>query len=238
MFSASKRDVLPVAIVVDAAGDLGATVADALAANHKVLVVGGQGVSAVAEMIRGQAGDAESLTIDMTDPEELAGIGDFAEEHLGPPSIYVHCQSMAQTEATGWLETTVEVWDRVFAEEVRSVWLGCRAVMSRLRANAPAKIIVVGSDGAASGMPPVHQATATSALIGVVRSLAREVGDDDIAVNLICRSQPGGPPLVTSALGRAVSGGDVADAVMFLCSADSEFITGQSWLINGGSWLQ
>ena len=35
-----------------------------------------------------------------------------------------------------------------------------------------------------------------------------------------------------------MSGNDVAEAVLFLCGTDAEFITGQSWLLNGGSWLQ
>lgn len=237
MIAAQKVNVGPVAIVAGAASEHGASVTRALAGTYRLLLVDGETVSELAESIRAGGGMAESLTIDLADPEAVAAIGDFALGRLGPPRVYIHCHRLASSAPQGWMEVSVELWDRTFAESVRSVWLGCRAVTPLLKANPPAKILVIGSDGAASGLAPVHQATAVSALIGVVRALAREVGDDNIAVNMVCPPHPGREPAVAPALGRSVVG-SVSDAVSFLCSDDAEFITGQSWLLNGGSWLQ
>jgi NAD(P)-dependent dehydrogenase (short-subunit alcohol dehydrogenase family) len=238
MSFARSPNVPPVAIVAGAASDNGTSVAHALAAHHRVLVVDTEEVSGLAQDIRAQGGEADSYRVDMSNPTSLAGIALLAEERLGPPNVYVHCAPPRKSGPSSWLEIPVETWDRTFEESVRSVWLGCRAIVPVLKSHAPASIVVVGGDGGASGLDQIHQATAMSALVGVVRSLAREVGDDHIAVNMICRSDDPGPNAAVPALARSVTAGGVADAVLFLCGPDAEFITGQSWLLNGGTWMQ
>jgi NAD(P)-dependent dehydrogenase (short-subunit alcohol dehydrogenase family) len=93
---------------------------------------------------------------------------------------------------------------------------------------------MIGSDAAAIGGAPLVEATSMAALTGVVRTLAREVGGDGVAVNMLCAPSPSAvkPNSETTVIKTIV------EAVKFLCSADSDFITGQTWLLNEGRWLQ
>ena len=100
--------------------------------------------------------------------------------------------------------------------------------------------------------------TAASALIGITRSLARELGGFGISVNMVCpdpdgaverRLREGGAAAEFSPSPPPVLGGPddgpphrgsegVAGTVLFLVGPGSGFITGQSYLVNGGSWVQ
>jgi len=114
------------------------------------------------------------------------------------------------------------------------------------------RIITIGSTAPWTGAPGfLHYATATSALIGLTRSLARELGDFDICVNMVCLDPAAGtgnshrplgspqePDACQPALPGVVGPEGLIGPVSFLAGPDSDFITGQSYLVNGGSWLQ
>jgi 3-oxoacyl-[acyl-carrier protein] reductase len=114
------------------------------------------------------------------------------------------------------------------------------------------RIITIGSTASWTGAPGfLHYATASSALIGLTRSLARELGDFGICVNMVCLDPPAGPGNSLWPPGSAQAPGSCPPAlpgvvgpecligpVSFLAGPASDFITGQSYLVNGGSWLQ
>jgi 3-oxoacyl-[acyl-carrier protein] reductase len=200
------------------------------------------------------------IPADLTDRQSTQEMAAAVAERFGRIDVLVVGDSeYGRARRAPWLEIDPAEWDRCFAAVVRAAWLSCRAVARYMKVQRSGRIVIIGCGAAWSGPPGFLQyATATSALIGVTRSLARELGELGISVNMVCpdpdpeverRLRAGGPAAgylpspapVLAAPGMGGSPGGqqaVAGSVLFLASPDSEFITGQSYLVNEGSWMQ
>ena len=144
-----------------------------------------------------------------------------------------------------------EEWDRVMAVNVRGMWNCVKAVAPVMRAQKGGRIVNVASAIVAKGPPfLLHYVASKGAVIAMTRALARELGDDGIAVNavapgLILSDTVRANPAVTSFQSAAVLQSrafkrdavpeDVEGAVVFLASPDSAFMTGQTLVVDGGS---
>ena len=141
-----------------------------------------------------------------------------------------------------------EEWDRLMAVNLRGLFLCCRAVLPTLRRQKSGKIITIASGTVFAGAPGrIHYVTSKAATIGFTRTLAREVGDDNINVNCLA---PGNTlseenPTAQMIQFRESSVGarslkriqlpqDVVGAMLFLASPLSDFITGQTVNVDGG----
>ncbi|MDH5695134.1 MAG: glucose 1-dehydrogenase [Dehalococcoidia bacterium] len=153
-----------------------------------------------------------------------------------------------------WDSWTKEEWERMFAVNVIGGWLCVRAVAAHMIAQHKGKIINVSSTTFNTGVPNFLPYTCTKgAVVAMTRSLARALGHYGINVNCIV------PGLTLSeaslemsgvtrqgiemaarikALGRAEMPEDLVGAVVFLASDDSDFITGQSIVVDGGDYMQ
>ncbi len=145
----------------------------------------------------------------------------------------------------------VDLWDRVMAVNVRGAFLVTKHVVPHMIAAGGGKIVNVSSGVAYKGMARMaHYATSKAALLGLTRSLSRELGEHGICVNSIA------PGLIASdsladreshveqfrdrvvasrAIRREGLPEDLIGALLFLSSADSDFVTGQSVVVDGGS---
>ena len=136
----------------------------------------------------------------------------------------------------------------MLAVNLKGAWLCAKAVVPLLRHAGRGSIVNMASEVAFSGSPGLaHYDASKAALIGLTRTLARELGPDQIRVNALA---PGFIPTEASAqlsgagydtsltpLGRLGQPSDVLGALAFLISDDSAFITGQTLLVNGGRLL-
>ena len=154
-------------------------------------------------------------------------------------------------EAKPFTEISVEDWDNRMAVNVRGVFICAKAVISQMRKQKYGKIINIASGTLFKGTPLLlHYVTSKGAVMTMTRCLAREVGDDNICVNSLA------PGLVmsenvlaqenfndaavdantaTRALKRRQVPEDLVGALLFLASPDSDFMTGQCVVIDGGS---
>ena len=145
----------------------------------------------------------------------------------------------------------MEEWDRAFAVNVRGTWLCCRAVHPQMRGQGYGKIVNVSSNTPHKGVPGfLHYTSSKSAIIGLTRALAREVGGDGIAVNTVApdlipdeemaRTRAAEAAMVVEqrCLQRTQVPEDMVGLVVFLAGPGSDFITGQSFLVNGGALFQ
>ena len=140
-------------------------------------------------------------------------------------------------------------WDESFRLNTKSAWYGCKAALPYLRANKGGSIVNIGSSTIFRGVPTrAHYVAAKAALIGFNRTIARELGGDNIRVNLVC---PGSTlseedptpetiamreaPVKTRCLQRVERPSDLVGTIAFLMSDDSAFTTGQTFLVDGGS---
>jgi len=142
-------------------------------------------------------------------------------------------------------EIAPEVWDRMMAINVRGTWLTIRAVGPRMRDGGA--IVTVSSDTIYWGAPRLlHYVTSKSALVGMTRSLARELGPRMIRVNCLLPGLTVGDATreipetrwneyaERTILKRKQQPDDLDGAVAFLLSDDAKFITGQTLAVDGG----
>jgi len=139
-------------------------------------------------------------------------------------------------------------WDRLMAVNLRGLFFCCRAVLPAMRQQKSGKIITIASGTVFAGAPGrIHYVTSKAATIGFTRTLAREVGDDNINVNCLAPGNTLSEENPTEqmvkfressvglrALKRIQVPNDVVGAMLFLASAFSDFITGQTINVDGG----
>src|SRR5439155_8027486 len=144
----------------------------------------------------------------------------------------------------------LEEWRQVMDVNVASMFLTCRAVVPAMRSRGGGKIVNISSGTPFRGVPYLlHYVTSKGAIVAFARALAKELGKDSILVNCVA---PGftlsdgvkaHPEVVeplrdVSVAARTLQRGqvpeDVVGAVVFLCGPGSDFITGQTMVIDGG----
>src|SRR5438067_6316023 len=147
----------------------------------------------------------------------------------------------------------LEEWRRVMDVNVASMFLTCRAVVPVMRGRGGGKIVNISSGTPFRGVPfLLHYVTSKGAIVALTRALAKELGKDDVLVNCVA---PGftmsagveaHPEVVEKLRDVSVSARtlqrdqlpeDVVGAVVFLCGSGSDFITGQTMVIDGGQYF-
>jgi len=139
-------------------------------------------------------------------------------------------------------------WDRLMAVNLRGLFFCCRAVLPSMRKQKSGKIINIASGTVFAGAPGrIHYVTSKAATIGFTRTLAREVGDDNINVNCLAPGNTLSEENPTEqmikfressvglrSLKRIQVPQDVVGAILFLASPLSDFMTGQTVNVDGG----
>ncbi len=243
-----------VAIVTGAANGIGRAIAIRLAdEGAKVALADIQLDSAeqAAAEIRRIGAVAIAVALDVTKLDEAIAAADRVESELGPIDILVN---NAGWDVVGpFVESDPDVWDKVIAINFRGVLNCCKAVAPRMQSRGAGKIVSISSDAARVGSTgEAVYAGCKAAIIGFSKTLARELAANHINVNVVC---PG--PTDTALLKNAMAGrekvlesmargipfrrlgqpADLAGAVAFFASADSDFVTGQVLSVSGGQTM-
>jgi NAD(P)-dependent dehydrogenase (short-subunit alcohol dehydrogenase family) len=191
--------------------------------------------------------DVEGVVLDLADPESITQAASKAIDALGGLDGLVNNAAVTNSGGRSSEQLEIAVWDKVMAINVRGTWLMTNACLPALRASGRGSVVNLASDTPLWGAPNLLAYVASkSAVIGMTRSLARELGDDNITVNAIA---PGLTVVEATeyvpairhrtyhdgrALKRAQMPEDVSGAVVFALSDLSRFITGQLIAVNGG----
>ncbi len=139
-------------------------------------------------------------------------------------------------------------WDRMMAVNLKGLFFCCRAVLPAMRQQKSGKIVNISSGTALTGSAGrIHYVTSKAGVIGFTRTLAREVGDDNINVNAIApgstlsEDNPSeeilkmrGARVADRCLKRVQLPKDLVGTVLFLSSPLSDFMTGQTVAVDGG----
>lgn len=249
-FSLSGR----VAIVTGAAGGLGRAFCLALAAAGARLLaadVSSEGAAQTVEAVSGAGGEAVAVTVDVTSPADTERMAAAALDRWGRVDIMVNNAGLyTSLSRRPFFELPPEEWDRVIAVNLKGPWLCARAVYPAMKKQGYGKIINIASATFFSGSPLwSHYVASKGGLIGLTRSMAREVGDEGICVNAIApgftltdASRTVMPDAETygvtrGAIKRAEQPEDVTGLLVFLASDASNFITGQTMVVDGGRQL-
>lgn len=192
-------------------------------------------------------GEAHFVTLDLLEPGSIEQAVARSVELLGGLDGLVNNAAVTNSGGKRYDEIDVDVWNQVMDVNVRGSWLMTRAAVPHLRDSGAGRIVNLASDTALWGAPKLLAYVASKgAIIAMTRSLARELGDDNITVNAVA---PGLVDCEATAYvpadrhqfyqqGRALSRhqvpADVAGVMAFLLSDAAAFVTGQLLPVNGG----
>ena len=211
--------------------------------------IDGAAAQAVAADLAAQGLAAIGLTVDIASETSTADMAKAALDRYGAIDVLVNNASlMSVLPRRSWLEIPVEEWDQVMAVNLRGMFLTCRAVFPAMRARSYGKIVNISSSRVWEGNPNrLHYTTSKAGVIGFTRALAREVGEHGITVNAVTPGLTQSDTQVASSSGNYLAGHvagralarvqvpeDLVGAVMFLSSAASDFMTGQTINVDGG----
>jgi len=240
-----------VAVITGAAGGLGRSFALAFAAAGAAVVAADRneaGVAAVAAEVAERGGRAIAVAVDVTSAASVEAMAERAVAWGGGVDILVNNAAIyAGLERRPFWELDEDAWDRVLAVNLKGAWLCAKAVFPAMRQRGRGKIVNVASATVFSGSPLwAHYVASKGALIALTRTMAREAGDHGVTVNALAP----GFTLTEASLGlmedaasygvsrgaikRAAYPDDMAGAALFLASPASDFITGQTLIVDGG----
>ncbi len=241
-----------VAIVTGAGRGIGADYAKALATEGaKVVVTDIVDTKNTVNIIKQAGGEAIGIHCDVTDPENVKAMVAETVEKFGKLDIIVNNAALfADLDQKSFLEIDEAEWDRVMQVNTRGVFTCVKAAVPEMKKNGYGKIINIASGTVFKGTPMLlHYVSSKGAQVAFTRALAREVGDDGITVNCIAPGLTMSEKVVNDeqwqaakdantnsrAIKREEVPEDLLGAVVFFSSSDSDFITGQTLVVDGGS---
>ena len=206
------------------------------------------------ERVAGEIAGAIAVRTDVADQASVEAMAAKAVERFGRIDVLVNNAAIFATipmSRSPFDQIDPAEWDRMMAVNLRGTWLACRAVVPQMRKQGYGKIINISSGTALKGSASrIHYVTSKAGIIGFTKTLAMEVGRDNICVNCIApgstlSEENADEALVkyrqaaasTRALQRLQTPQDLVGAVAFFASSDSDFITGQTLVVDGGAHM-
>ena len=206
----------------------------------------------VKQEIEERGGEALALYTDVSNEESTKEMARKTIERFGRIDILINNAAIfASLGKKPFYEISSEEWDQVLEINLKGTFLCCKAVYPHMKKQGKGKIINVSSSTFFAGVRYfIHYVVSKGGIIALTRALAREVGDDGICVNAIA---PGltisdavrGNPMYPEGYLKVVASGrcfkrdelpeDLTGSIVFLASDDSDFITGQTVVVDGGS---
>ena len=207
------------------------------------------------EAVKSAGGHAIGVHLDVTDPISCNEMANAAIEAYGRIDSLVNNAALYGDISGGRFDQISDSqWDNVMNVNIKGIWNCCRACVPSIRESGGGTIINISSLAATYGMPyALDYAMSKAAVIGMTRSLARELGRDWIRVNAVAPTavltegteeymgEKMEKALAVIASNQALSANlepkDMVGTISFLVSDASKFITGQTIMVDGGTTL-
>jgi 3-oxoacyl-[acyl-carrier protein] reductase len=241
--------VSAVALVTGASRGIGRAIAIALGSDgHAVAVNFASRADAAEEVvseIRAGGGKAEAFQADVSDPDQVEDLFARVGAALGPVAILVNNAGITADNLV--LRMSPEEFDRVIDTNLRSAFLCTKAALKGMIRARWGRVISISSVSGIAGNPgQANYAASKAGLIGLAKSVAKEVGSRGITVNVVAPgfvttdmtgslSEEVKAGLLSSvSLGRFGEPVEIASTVAFIASEKASYLTGQVIVVGGG----
>ncbi len=241
-----------VAVVTGAGRGIGAAIALTLAKEGAKVVVNysrsAEAAEAVVTQIRAAGGEAVTLQANVGVMSEAEALLKTANEMFGRVDILVNNAGITRDKLI--LRMTEEDWDAVLDTNLKGAFLCCKTAAALMVKQKSGVIVNVGSViGKAGGAGQVNYSASKAGLVGLTKSLAKELGSRNVRVNAVApgfietemtevlKPEYRDAILKQIPLGRLGASEDVARVVAFLCSEDAAYIQGEVISIDGGLFM-
>ncbi len=238
-----------VALVTGGGRGIGRAISLELASGGATVIVNyvsnSQTADEVVAAISAKGGQAAGMQADVSDAGQVAALFKSLRGEYGAIDVLVNNAGITRDKVIMMMKP--EDFDIVQATNLRSCWLCCKEAARMMMRKRSGSIINVSSVvGIAGNGGQTNYAASKAGIIGLTKSLAKELAPRDVRVNAIA---PGfvetdmtadlsdelkSAALEAIPLGRMGEPGDIAKAVAFLASADAAYITGQTLVVDGG----
>jgi NAD(P)-dependent dehydrogenase (short-subunit alcohol dehydrogenase family) len=239
--------------VTGGAGGIGAATVRALAVAGAKVVVADVSGAPIDEVVAGLTADglhAVGCTVDISDESSVAAMVAFAVDRFGGIDIVDNNAAATHLTATDLDVASMDValWDATLATNLRGPMLVCKHTIPALIERGGGSIVIISSGLALAGdLVNVAYASSKAALLALMRHVATAYGPAGIRCNVVAPGliataamQSQLPPPVQdlfaghTSVGRLGAPAEIADAVVFLASDRSSYITGQVITVDGG----
>lgn len=234
------------AIVTGSARGIGRAIAERLAREGANVIIADIDEAAGATAAREIGERAVAYPLDVTSDASWQGAVELATSRWGKLDILVNNAGIAGRSAPAW-ELSVDEWNQVIAIDLTGVWLGCRAALTGMIEGGYGRIVNIASIAGKEGNPNASPYSAAKAgVIGLTKSLAKEVATKGVIINCITPAVIETEILkqvsqqhidyMTSRIpmGRVGQPQEVAALATFLCSDEVTFSTGATFDLSGG----
>jgi len=243
------------ALVTGGAAGIGLAVARGfMEQGARVVIVDVRGAEAAARSLDADGSRVLGVTADVTVDAQVEQAVAKTLAAFGSVDILVNNAGIATgIPPRPFEEIGTEEWMRVYDVNVVGVFRFCSAVLGPMKAAGGGRIVNIGSAAAFKGVPLLlHYVSSKGAVLAMTKSLAKELGAHGILVNCVAPGFTISPSVLEnegqmsqsraiSLQGRSIARDqypdDLVGAVLFLASADSSFITGQTLVVDGGTYL-
>jgi len=243
------------AIVTGGAKGIGRHYSQALAAEGARVMIAdvADGKDLAAEIAtKHGANSVASATFDVSDEAQVKKLVAETLERFGKIDVLVNNAALySKLPPVDCTDIDAKLWDQVMAVNVRGPFLMVKHVAPHMKVQKRGKIINIASGTAYKGIPHMlHYVTSKGAIVSFTRALSRELGEFGIAVNTLAPGfilsdtglentahveEARVPVRNSRAFKRDAYPEDLLGALVFLASSDSDFVTGQTIAVDGGS---
>jgi NAD(P)-dependent dehydrogenase (short-subunit alcohol dehydrogenase family) len=244
-----------VAIVTGGGMGIGRAIAERLAADGAAVVVADvRGHEEVASALRDRGAKALAVTADVTSERDTAAMAEAALQAFGAIDVLVNNAGLySSLVPKPFEEIDPAEWRRVMDVNTLGLFLASRAVTPAMRAKGSGRIVNIASGTPFKGVPYLlHYVGSKGAVVAITRALAKELGSAGILVNAVApgftlsdgvKANPEQlaklqeVSLKARVIARDQFPDDIVGAVSFFASDDSAFVTGQTLVVDGGSYF-
>ncbi|MEI9476153.1 MAG: SDR family NAD(P)-dependent oxidoreductase [Deltaproteobacteria bacterium] len=246
-----------VAIVTGGGHGIGKVYCQGLAKEGASVVVADIDLPAAEEtkrLVEKDGGRVLALQVDVANEQSTLAMAETTVKAYGKIDILVNNAAIFATipiSRVSFDKVPLDEWDKVMLVNLKGTWLCCRAVVPYMKKQNSGKIVNISSGTAFSGRGMrIHYVASKAGVLGFTRTLARELGEFGINVNTLA---PGSTlsegqdnvkaaemrekAVGTRCLKRIQVPGDLVGGLLFLCSSASDFMTGQTVIVDGGHWM-